>query len=130
MKITRLTPHAIEVNGKRLECPQEIIEIVDLEDRVILLLNPDDYEFGDTNVGRNILCFGDDGEQLWRIADHGVRFKREENDDGRDPNEEVPYAFFALYKWKCKVIASSLDYNYTLDPETGEFTDLEYDRLS
>ena len=67
---------------------QPVVEHVEGKGRVIVLFNSDFYEMGDMMVGRNIVAYDEDGNELWRVEDHGLR---------RPAAPDVPDAFFDIH---------------------------------
>ena len=67
---------------------QPVVEHVEDKGRVIVLFNSDFYEVGDMMVGRNIVAYDEDGNELWRVEDHGLRRRSE---------RQAPDAFFDIH---------------------------------
>ena len=63
----------VECDGNRIELDKRVESSIDLGDKVIVLFYVNDYEMGDMMVGRNIVALGSDGNELWRVEDHGLR---------------------------------------------------------
>lgn len=72
MNVRQIGERALVIGGQEIEFRQRILRFLPVQDRVIVLLNPDDFEFGDPMVGRNILAYGENGELIWQVADHGL----------------------------------------------------------
>ena len=78
----------VEFAGKRIELDKRVESSIDLGDKVIVLFYVNDYEMGDMMVGRNILAYDEDGNELWRVEDHGLRRRSE---------RKAPDAFFDIH---------------------------------
>lgn len=109
----------LTIDGNTIELVQPIQELVVLDERVIVRLRVDDYAVGDHEVGRNVFCYGSDGQLLWQIAPKGEMCPSSYG--GMNPE-----AFFDLYKdsetGQITVFAPA-GFLYTLNPETGEISD-------
>jgi hypothetical protein len=107
-----------------LEFPQRISEAVQLSDRVVLLLDEEDFEEGDEMVGRNVLCIGETGDVLWRIVPASAKATE------HDPEWAAPEPYDDVWQdpetEKLKVRVP--DITFDLDPETGEISNLHYER--
>ena len=78
----------VEFDGKRIELDKRVEESISLGDKAIVLFYVNDYEVGDMMVGRNIVAYDEDGNELWRVEDHGLR---------RPAAPDVPDAFFDIH---------------------------------
>ena len=78
----------VEFAGNRIELDKRVESSIDLGDKVIVLFYVNDYEMGDMMVGRNIVAYGEDGNELWRVEDHGLRRRSE---------RRAPDAFFDIH---------------------------------
>ena len=86
--MTRERVNFVGLGGRRIELDKRVEESIDLGDKVIVLFYVNDYEVGDMMVGRNIVALDGEGEQMWRVADHGLR---------RRGAPEVPDAYFDIH---------------------------------
>ena len=77
----------VEFDGKRIELDKRVEESISLGDKAIVLFYVNDYEVGDMMVGRNIVAYDKDGNELWRVEDHGLRRRSE---------RRAPDAFFDI----------------------------------
>ncbi len=78
----------VELGGRRIELDKRVENSIDLGDKIIVLFYVNDYEVGDMMVGRNIVAYDEDGKELWRVEDHGLR---------RPAAPDVPDAFFDIH---------------------------------
>lgn len=58
-----------------------------MPDRIVIILESDEFEYGDKMVARNLLAYGPDGEEIWRVADHGAMIRA-----GRENKVTLPDA--------------------------------------
>ena len=115
MNVRQIGERVLVIGGQEIEFRQKILRFLPLEDRVIVLLNPDDFEFGDPMVGRNILAYDGSGELIWRVADHGLK---------RPSRRKAPEAFFNIGMPDDSTInAVAASCIFKLDPETGALSD-------
>lgn len=134
LNIEQSNPKTIIVNGHIVEFPQRIATIIPFADKVIVHLESDDFEFGDKLVGRNLLAYGPNGKQLWRIADHGAKVGASRADKVTQPDETgrrwVPQTIFDAYVGEKtgKLKATVLDFILTIDPKDGKIIDMELHR--
>ncbi len=91
MKVTNPTEKSVSVDGEVMQFEQPIIDQVELSDRVIVLLDPDEFADGDELVGENVIAIGGDGEVIWRIQPCGGWV---EGANGK----MVPVAYFNLWQ--------------------------------
>ena len=113
MKVSK-SGKTLTIEGRNFAFDQRIERIVVLDDRVILELYVNDFEFGDPLVGRNVIAVDKDGNLLWRITETGVMM--------RDPDgSEAPAAYFNLRLSSDgkNIKIGTPDMTYDLDPETG-----------
>lgn len=124
-------PNTLIINGHVVEFPQRIATVIPFERKVIVHLESDDFEFGDKLVGRNLLAYGPDGKQLWRVADHGAKIGARRADTVTQPDEtgrrRIPQTIFQVYVGKKtgRLQAAILDTVFTIDPENGKILDYE-----
>ena len=134
ISVRKIDSCGICVNDRQHSFDQRIDEIIELGDKVIILLNTDYFDYGDPMVGRNVLCYGADGELLWRVADHGCVIHARHDDPVTQPDEEgeryVPQSILGMdiEEGTGKIKIGLPDWHYTVDPETGELSDMEYNR--
>ena len=88
MNYEKVDEKTLLIGGKEVKFGQSVKEILDLGDRLVVRLYVDDFEVGDMMVGRNIVAFDEDGNELWRVEDHGLR---------RPGAPDVPDAFFDIH---------------------------------
>ena len=88
MNYEKLDEKTLLIGGKEVKFGQSVKEILDLGDRLVVRLYVDDFEVGDMMVGRNILAYDEDGNELWRVEDHGLR---------RESERRAPDAFFDIH---------------------------------
>ena len=74
--------------GSLVRFEQPAVEHIETDGRIVVLFNSDFYEMGDMMVGRNIVAYDEDGNELWRVEDHGLR---------RPAAPDVPDAFFDIH---------------------------------
>ncbi len=107
------------VGEKELTFDQRVQAVVELEGRSILILDPDDFDDADPSDGRNILCYGHNGELLWRIEDSEMKSGL--------VGEEVPESFDNLILDEDGRVWTYNSYAYyTINPEDGSFLDSEW----
>ena len=115
MNVRQISDKALNIDGNAIEFRQRIVRFLPLKDRVIVLLNSDDYEFGDPMVGRNILAYDESGKMIWRVADSGLRNEEE---------TKIPEAFFNIGMPDNSTInAVAASCIFKLDPKTGALSD-------
>ncbi len=88
MNYEKVDEKTLLIGGKKVNFGQSVKEVLDLGDRLVVRLYVDDFEVGDMMVGRNIVAFDEDGNELWRVEDHGLR---------RPGAPDVPDAFFDIH---------------------------------
>ena len=88
MNYEQLDEKTLLIGGKEVKFGQSVKEVLDLGDRLVVRLYVDDFEVGDMMVGRNIVALGSDGNELWRVEDHGLRRRSE---------RKAPDAFFDIH---------------------------------
>lgn len=109
--------YTIEFNGKKIQIQEGIIDEYFLDDRIILVLKPnDDIDPSDRIISRNIICLGLDGKEMWRAEDHGriAGFM----EDGR--HYASPYSQVGLGKDGNICAWDQEGYVNTLHPDTGK----------
>ena len=111
MKVAH-TGNEITINGHKVTFPQEIEEVVVLEDRVILRLLTDDFEEGDPLEGQNILALDAEGKLLWRIE--GPIYTNLNEQD-----EKVPGGYSGLAKSDDGQIFAFIPIGYVLDLDSN-----------
>ncbi len=101
----------LRIGEKEVRFDQRINQYFIVKDTVVALLKVDDFEKGDMLVGRNIIGFDLEGNQLWRVPDHGLR---------RPANPKVPDAYFGIYlDEKGKLWGATPGVDIQIDPKTG-----------
>ena len=123
MKNEFVDRRSITIGSKPIELESAVYREVELDDRIVLLLDPDLYNDNDLRVGQNILCFDLKGELLWRVQSHGRRI----------PNaagQMVPEAYFGLWleEGTMQLKCGAIQLNFDLDPDTGEISNMEWTR--
>ena len=110
----------LRINGLARKFEQRIVKTVEIGDKVMVLLNSDDFKDGDELVGRNIVAVNKEGEIDWRIEYHGFKVRNRKD-------VEVPQAFFSLWLDEDgKTLRASIPVaKFEVDPETGMFRSLE-----
>ncbi len=63
--------HTVVVNGRKLIFEQRVSEVLTVDDRVLVRLNSFDFPADDSDAGRNVFAYDENGELLWRIEDSG-----------------------------------------------------------
>lgn len=127
-------PKTLIINGHTVEFEQRIMTLIPLEDRVIVHLNTSDFEFGDKLVGRNLLAYGPDGNQLGRVSNHGATLGASRRDTVTLPDKtgrrRVPQSIFdaSLSEEDGVIRAGIADSVLSIDPENGKIIDMEYMR--
>ncbi len=103
--------------GNLVEFEQPAVEYVEAEGRIVVLFNSDFYEMGDMMVGRNIVAYGEDGNELWRVEDHGLRRRSE---------RKAPDAFFDIrLDEEGRLWGGTPGVELMIDLETGKILDAE-----
>ena len=103
--------------GNVIRFEQPVVEHLEDKGRVIVLFNSDFYEVGDMMVGRNIVAYGEDGDELWRVEDHGLR---------RPGAPDVPDAFFDIHVGDDgRLWGGTPGVELMIDLETGKILDAE-----
>ena len=132
--VTTPDERTIVINGTRIDLGKRAYRMITLPDRLIVLLHTSDHDYGEPMVGRNVLCYGADGELLWRVADHGCVIHARHDDPVTQPDEEgerrVPQSVMGMFvdEDTGKIKIGLPRWHYTLNPETGELSDMEYNR--
>lgn len=127
-------PKTLIINGRTIEFQQSVTEILPFPDRVVVLLHLDDFEFGDKLVGRNVLAYGLDGEELWRIEDHGFTLGARREDTVTKPDEtgrrRVSQSFIGIDfdKEDGTILATLPAVELDIDPEDGKIINWEQRR--
>ena len=127
-------PTTLVINGHTIAFQQSIATVVALHDKVIVLLESDDFEFGDKLVGRNLLAYGPDGKLLWRVEDHGVTIGARREDTVTQPDEtgrrRIPQTIFHIFydEDDGMITATILSADLTVDPKNGKIVDMEVRR--
>jgi hypothetical protein len=110
MNVEQTAPNELDINGNRVQFPQRVKEYITLDDKVIIRLYVDDFEYGDLLVGRNVMAYGPDGKMIWRVPEHNLK------------RDGVPEAFFGIYLEDDGTLwAGTPGLELMLDPETGEY---------
>ena len=108
----------LSIEGKTFELEQPIFDLLPLQDRVIVVFDPQGYTKRDERYDRNVVAIGENGEILWRIE----RSKgRQVEDDG----EEIRSAFVGLdmaQDGKVVHIYEWAGLRHDLDPDTGKIS--------
>ena len=103
--------------GNLVRFEQPAVEYVEDEGRIVVLFNSDFYEVGDMMVGRNVVAYGEDGNELWRVEDHGLR---------RPGAPDVPDAFFDIrLDEEGRLWGGTPGVELMIDPETGKILNAE-----
>ena len=117
MNYEQLDERTLLISGKEVKFGQSVKEILDLGDRLVVRLYVDDFEVGDMMVGRNIVAYDEDGNELWRVEDHGLR---------RPAAPDVPDAFFDIHvDEKGRLWGGTPGVELMIDLETGKILDAE-----
>ena len=103
--------------GNLVRFEQPAVEHIETDGRIVVLFNSDFYEVGDMMVGRNIVAYGEDGDELWRVEDHGLR---------RPGAPDVPDAFFDIHVGDDgRLWGGTPRAELMIDLETGNILDAE-----
>ena len=106
-----------EFHGRRIDTDKRIEDVIDMGDKAIVVFYVNDYEMGDMMVGRNILAYDEDGNELWRVEDHGLRRRSE---------RRAPDAFFDIrLDQEGRLWGGTPGVELMIDPETGKILDAE-----
>lgn len=120
------SPKTLIINGHTIEFEQRVAELFSLLDRVVVLLETDDFEFGDKLVGRNLIAYDSRGTQLWRVSDHGATLGARREDTVTEPDKtgrrRVPQSIVGAYFDEDDGVIRALiiDSELTIDPEDGK----------
>ena len=107
----------VECGGNRIELDKRVESSIDLGDKVIVLFYVNDYEMGDMMVGRNIVAYDKQGQQIWRVEDHGLRRRSE---------RRAPDAFFDIrLDEEGRLWGGTPGVELMIDLETGKVLDAE-----
>ncbi|MCG8548236.1 MAG: hypothetical protein MJE12_28895, partial [Alphaproteobacteria bacterium] len=108
------------INGLARKFEQRIVKTVEIGDKVMVLLNSDDFKDGDELVGRNIVAVNKEGEIDWRIEYHGFKVRNRKD-------VEVPQAFFGLWlEDDGRTLRAGVPVaDFVVDPENGMFRSVE-----
>jgi len=100
----------IIIGGKELVFDQRVAVLIELDDRTIIRLKTDDFDYGDPLVGRNILCFDNEGKMLWRVEDHEMVIGK----------KDTPQSFLSLMIGENGEIETDIpDAYFNINPENG-----------
>ena len=110
----------LRFNDHKLNFEQRIVEAVEFDNKLVVLLNSDDFEDGDEMVGQNIVAVDEKGEIDWRIEYHGFKVRNR-------AGKKVPQAFFGLWidEDDGSLRAGIPVADFVVDPETGMFLKVE-----
>ncbi|GEM_PF-2165319 len=112
MDVKQSSQNVLEFGGRSVQLDKPVVQYLIVDDKVIVLLNSDEYDKGDMLVGRNVLAYDLEGNQLWRVPDHGLR---------RPANPKVPDAYFGIYlDEKGKLWGETPGVDIEIDPKTGK----------
>jgi hypothetical protein len=131
IKFEQPNPKTIIINKTPIEFPQSIARVLTLPDRVVILLEMDEFEYGDKMVGRNLLAYGPDGEEIWRVADHGATMRARRQDKVTLPDargrRRVPQAisFASLNQSDGTIYAALANLYIIVDPKDGKILDMD-----
>ncbi len=109
------TGNRITIGRKSLEFEQNIKKVLELRDRVIVLLDDESYPKSDPQRERNVLSFSQDGAMLSRIERSKCRMRQ--SDGTPIP---CPYVGMRIAQdGKTLVVYDVAGACYEFDPETG-----------
>jgi hypothetical protein len=113
----------LTIDGRIATLPHAIEFILPLSDRVIVLLDPEDYADDDATVERNVFAVGRSGEILWQIERAYVPSVRNSDDDFS------PFTAIELAKDGKTPRAFEWDgVWYDLSPQTGQLSNALFTR--
>jgi len=108
--------------GRKISFDQRIAEAIELDGVTAIRLKTADFEYGDENVGRNVLGYDNQGNRLWIVEDHELKIGRK--------GKKVPQSFLGIYisqdGGKLKGVTPSVI--FTIDPKTGKLSEPELNR--
>ena len=117
MNYEKVDEKTLLIGGKKVNFGQSVKEVLDLGDRLVVRLYVDDFEVGDMMVGRNVVAYGEDGNELWRVEDHGLRRRSE---------RKAPDAFFDIrLDEEGRLWGGTPGVELMIDLETGKILDAE-----
>ena len=123
MKVERIDDESVRINGEAHSFGMEILEILELRDRIIVLFENYEWPDEDPNLGRNIFAYDANGNELWRVQDAEVMI------GGRTTEQDVSSGYTDLQlKDDGKIYAWAMDWRHELDPETVKISNPEYFR--
>ena len=105
------------------EMEQPIRDTIELEDRIVVLLDDEAYPDGDPNEERNVLAVSKSGEMLWRIVRAPMRRGGEKSTDMN------PYTgIWFRDDGKSVLVGDWGGCDYDLDTDTGEVSNAIFTR--
>ena len=122
MKALKRDKFTVEIGNRILKFDEKISQVLELEDKILILLNKYGHPENDPDYGRNVVAFDARGEELWRIEDSGVKVR------GRTM-EKVSQGYTGLRETRDGTIhAWAMDWRHDLDPKTGKISNPKYVR--
>jgi len=102
------------LDNHTVELEQPVESVLELNDRVIILLESYNYPEDDPNRERNIVCYDKTGRFLWRIEDLGAM----------DPDlGENPFTDLELSEDQARIFVWEFEgLRHDLDPDTGRLS--------
>ena len=122
MKVERVGDETVQIGGNTIALGARITALLELSDKVLILVNNSAWSETDSNFGRNILAYDTDGRRLWRIEDGQVMV-------GGRTVDKVSQGCTELSQSEDGTIhAWVLEWRHDLNPETGEISNAIYIR--
>lgn len=116
--------NTLTVDGRAVTLPHAIEEILALSDRVIVLLDPEDYADDDLAMNHNLLAVGKNGEILWWV-------KRAHEFLEEDDGEKHFSAFTTIELAKDGKTLRTFEWDgvwHDLDPRAGQLSNALFTR--
>ena len=127
-------PKTLIINQNEIKKKKKIGTVLQLPDKVVVLLATHSFQFGDPMVGRNLLAYDAGGNLVWRIEDHGAVIRARPEDKVTKPDENgvrwIPQSVLEVeISEKTGLVEATLPHwILEIDPETGKILDARYNR--
>ena len=123
MAAIRIDKRTLRIGNKDVVFDKDVENFIERDGITVVLLYTGDYEKGDPMVGRNVLGFDGDGNEAWRVEDHGYTI-------GPDDVNRVPQSFMSIWIGpESGKLKAGIPYMlFSLDAKTGMLSDPEYNR--
>ncbi len=108
----------LTIDGETVELEKPIRQIVEFDNRIIVLFNPDEYTGEEPGIDRNVVAVGRDSAMLWRIERSG-------SIASGGPGRTSPFVALEIENrggGEVVIVYDVAGACYDLDPETGKLS--------